>query len=329
MRYTDSPRRPRLHFWFGPLSFMDFLGAVNGNWLPGTCYEAQCWQLKAGVSAVLDDVKNNHPNDFAGMVFFATNHHNGVRVGMNQNFARLKNALFYPRDLLAAIDGGDITSEYRPYNTGLGGYNSAIIPNASGGTDPATGLGYAFNLLSSSNLSAATAVGTGGGRRGAQKIVIFETDGVPNNYRVPTFNPRGFNSYYTLSGSVTSAGNGDTTGITHAYGVIKQIVKPMATTGTTTTGPDSGHSLPNAPARVYPIAFGDLFDVDLAPSATFRPTALEFMARCAEYGGTGPAGATTLPSDQIITGPYQQRIARLRDTLERIFQGGVSVVLVE
>ncbi len=328
MRYTDSPRRPRLQFWFGPLSFMDFISAVNGNWMPGTCYEAQCWQLKAGVSAVLDDVKNNHPNDFAGMVFFALSHHNGVRVGMNQNFTRLKNALFYPRSLLNAIDSGNITNEYRPYNTSLGGYNAAEIPNSSGSTDPATGLSYAYNLLSSSNLSAATAVGTGGGRRGAQKIVIFETDGVPNSYRVPTFNPRGFNSYFTLGGTV-SDGNGSTTNMNHTYTVIQQIVKPMATTGTTTTGPDSGHSLPNAPARVFPIAFGDLFDEQLAPSATFRPTALQFLATCAQHGGTGPAGATTLPADQIITGPYQQRITRLRDTLERIFQGGVSVVLVE
>jgi hypothetical protein len=328
MRYTDSPRRPRLQFWFGPLSFMDFISAVNGNWMPGTCYEAQCWQLKAGVSAVLDDVKNNHPNDFAGMVFFALSHHNGVRVGMNQNFARLKNALFYPRSLLNAIDSGNITNEYRPYNTSLGGYNAAEIPNSSGSTDPATGLSYAYNLLSSSQLSAATAVGTGGGRRGAQKIVIFETDGVPNSYRVPTFNARGFNSYYTLGGTVSDS-NGSTTNMNHTYTVIQQIVKQMATTGTTSTGPDSGHSLPNAPARVFPIAFGDLFDEQLAPSATFRPTALQFLATCAQHGGTGPAGATTLPADQIITGPYQQRITRLRDTLERIFQGGVSVVLVE
>lgn len=330
MRYIDSPRRPRLHFWFGPTSFMDFIAAVNGNWMPGTCYEAQCWQLKAGVNAVLDDVRNNHPNDFAGMVMFATSHHNGVRVPMSQNFTRLKNALFYPRSLLTAIDGGNTTNEFRPYNTTLGGYNSAEIPNASGSTDPATGLSYAYNLLSSSNLSAATAVGTGAGRRGAQKIVIFETDGVPNNYRVPTFNARGFNSYFTVAGSVTSGSNGDTTNMNHTYTVIQQIVKPLATTGTTTgVGPDSGHSLPNAPARVYPIAFGDLFDEELAPSATFRPTALQFLAKCAEYGGTGAAGATTLPSDRIITGPYQQRIGRLRDTLERIFQSGVSVVLVE
>ncbi len=328
MRYIDSPRRPRLHLWFGPLSMIHFLTRTGrGNWLPGTCTEAQCWQLKVAVNSVLDDIKNNHPNDFAGLVYFATSHHNGVREPIGQNFTRLKNALFYPRRgaLLTNILNGDVTSEMRPYtNTTLDGYHAAEIPNAAGGTDPATGLAYAYNLLSSSTIPAAQAVGTGGGRRGAQKIIIFETDGVPNNYRVPNFVSRGFNSYYTL-GNVVGAGNGDPTGMNHAYNVIRQIVKPMALVGTTTTvGPDSGLSLPNAPARVYPIAFGDLFDEVLSPDATFRPTALNFLVQCGTLGGTGG-----LPTEQIITGPYQQRIGRLRNTLERIFQGGVSVVLVE
>lgn len=331
MRYTDSPRRPRLHMWFGPLSMLDFLSATNGNWTAGTVYEAQCWQLKAGVNAVLDDVKNNHPNDYSGLVYFAQSQHNGVRIPLGQNYKRLQNALFYPRDLVDSITAGNVTSEYRPYNnTSLGGYNSAIIPNASGGTDPGTGLGYAFNLLSPSTIPAAVSVGTGAGRRGAQKIVIFETDGVPNSYRVPTFNPRGFNSYYTLAGSVTSAGNGDATGIAHAQNIIKQMVKPMASTATTSgTGPDSGLSLPNAPTRVYPIAFGDLFDPVLAPGANFRDDAHLFLAKCAEFGGTGPAGATELSSNFVITGTYDQRITNLRNCLERIFQSGVSVVLIE
>ncbi|MBX9579855.1 MAG: Tad domain-containing protein, partial [Gemmataceae bacterium] len=66
MRYNDSPQRPRLHSWFGPLSLMDFLGNQS-NWNPGTCHEAQCWQLKAGMNSVLDDIRNNHPNDSVGM----------------------------------------------------------------------------------------------------------------------------------------------------------------------------------------------------------------------------------------------------------------------
>ncbi|HEY1189962.1 MAG TPA: pilus assembly protein TadG-related protein [Gemmata sp.] len=330
MRYTTSPLRPRLHMWFGPLSMMDFLTNVNGNWTAGTVYEAQCWQLKAGVNAVLNDVKNNHPNDYSGLVYFAQPQHNGVRIPLGQNYKRIQNALFYPRDLVDAITNGDITSEYRPYNTSLSGYTADIIPNADGGTDPPTGLGYAFNLLSPSTISAATAAGAGSGRRGAQKIVIFETDGVPNQYRKPTFNARGYNSYYTLASSVTNGNNGDLTNMGYAKGIIQQMVKQMASTATTSgIGPDSGLSLPNAPAKVYPIAFGDLFDTVRSPNATFRPTANQFLADCAFLGGTGASGQTQLPDSQIITGTYDQRITNLRNCLERIFQSGVSVVLIE
>jgi hypothetical protein len=333
MRYIDSPRRPRLHMWFGPLSMSNFLTQVNGttyNWNAGTVYEAHSWQLKAGMNSVISDVKSNHPNDYAGLVFFSSVH-NGVRVGLSQNYLALKNALFYPRSLYPQVNTGtDVTSELRPYtNTSLTGYSTSDIPNAGGSTDPDTGLMYAFNLLSPSSVSAATALGTGAGRRGAQKIIIFETDGVPNSYSAVTFNKMGYNSYYA-PGSFTSASNGDATSMSDAYSVIQQIVKPMATTATTSgTGADSGLSLGNAPARVYPIAFGDLFDSNIAPNATFRPTAQQFLANCAYYGGTGPNGATSLPTDQTITGPYSQRISRLRDCLERIFQGGVSVALVE
>lgn len=334
MRYTASPKRPRQHMWFGPLSMVHFMNRATtskDNWLPGTCYEAQNWQLKAGMQSVLEDVKNNHPNDVAGVVMFAAPQHNGIRSPMSQDYKALKNCLFYPKNLLPVINTGDITTEYRPYtNTSLSGYQDVEIPNAVGSTDPNTGLAYAYNLLSPSSIPAATALGAGGGRRGAQKLVIFETDGVPNTYRTTTFNPRGYNSYYTVGNSSGNIGNGNQTTMDEAYEVIQQIVKPMATTATTgtTTGADSGYSLPNAPARVYPIGFGDLFDVDLAPNATFRDTALDFLGHCAEYGGTGPPN-TDLSPNYVITGPYQQRINRLRDALERIFQSGTSVVLVE
>jgi hypothetical protein len=336
MRYNDSPGRPRLHFWFGPLSMMDFLGA-SSNWLPGTCTEAQCWQLKAGMNSVLDDIRNNHPNDYAGLVYFAGNHHNNIRRPMGQNFESLKNALFYPRTLLDAIDAGDTTTEIRPYTASgasISNIAADIIPNAAGSTDPNTGLAYAFNLLSpSANLP--VQYGTVRGRRGAAKVILFETDGVPNTWRgissgTQTMNPtlRGYDTFYPASGwSSGNQGNGHPTSMSEAVKVVNQIVKPMAATNG--IGLDSGLSLPNAPARVYAIAFGDLFDTDLAPAATFRSTALQFLADVAAAGGTGVAGATTLPDHQIITGPYQQRIDRLRDCMERIFQSGVSVVLIE
>jgi hypothetical protein len=335
MSYADSPNRPRLHFWFGPLSLMDFLGKP-GNWLPGTCYEAQCWQLKAGMNSVIDDLRNNRPNDYLGMVMFSADHHNGPRVAIGQNYQALKNALFYPKDLLPAINGGNTTDEMRPYDINFNSIGAEQIPNANGSTDPNTGLAYAFNVLSPSTLTPSSLYGIKG-RRGAGKLVIFETDGVPNTYRglssgTRTMNPttKGYDTYYASSTwSSGNLGNGNATSQSEAIKIINQIKKPMAAVGNPSSL-DSGLSLPNAPARVYPIAFGDLFDVDLAPNADFRTTALQFMANCAAAGNTETAGGgTTLPPLQIITGPYEQRIDRLKNCLERIFQAGVTVALVE
>src|SRR5262249_36532187 len=141
MNYTDSPTRPRLHFWFGPLSMLDFIANIGtNNWNPGTCHEAQCWQLKAGMNTVLDDVKANHPNDYLGMVMFAANGYNDMRVSMGQDYTTLKNALFYPKSLLSTIKTGNVQSEVRPYDSSWTQVAADEIPNANGTTDPNTGL---------------------------------------------------------------------------------------------------------------------------------------------------------------------------------------------
>jgi hypothetical protein len=286
------------------------------------------------MNAVLDDVRNNHPNDYVGLVMFAADSYNGIRRPMGQNYSSLKNALFYPKSLLDAIDGGDVQSEIRPHDENFTSVDGDEIPNANGSTDPNTGLAYGYNLLSPSSLLGSE-YGTVRGRRGASKVIIFETDGVPNTYRglssgTRTMNPtlRGYNTYYaTSTWSSGNIGGDETLPRTEAVKVVQQIVKPVATT--TGTGLDSGLSLPNAPARVYPIAFGDLFDTVASPNADYRPTALQFLADIAAAGNTGASGATTIPSTQIITGNYQQRIDRLKDCMQRIFQSGVAVVLIE
>ncbi|MBA4192299.1 MAG: hypothetical protein C0467_30380 [Planctomycetaceae bacterium] len=330
MPYNDSPNRPRLHFWFGPLTMMDFMG-ISANWLPGTSNEAQCWQLKAGMNSVLDDIKNNHPNNYVGLSLFSYSHHNGIRSPMGQNFKALKNALFFPKSLLNTINlensTTSVTCEIRPYNTSFSGVSNNEIPNAIGSTDPNTGLGYAFNLLSPSATLPTGTYGTTKARRGASKMVIFETDGVPNSYRNFTFNKAGYDSYYSDSTGGVSGSNGDATSISSAIAIITQMKVQMATTNG--AGTDSGLSLPNAPVRVYPIAFGDLFDVALAPAATFRPTALKFMADVGAAGNTNAAGLSSPPANQIITGVYQNRIDTLKTCMENIFQSGVGVTLVE
>src|SRR5262249_25677680 len=74
MHYYDNPLHPRMHFWFGPMTMLAFLGGDNNlpyNWWPGTCHEAHCWHLKAGIQSALSDIQKNHPNDWAALAFFS------------------------------------------------------------------------------------------------------------------------------------------------------------------------------------------------------------------------------------------------------------------
>src|SRR5262249_51150204 len=74
MNYTDDVKRPKYHFWFGPMTWVDWLGNYNTGkfgW-PGNCHEAQAWACKVGIQTAIDDIRNNHPSDFVGLVYFSS-----------------------------------------------------------------------------------------------------------------------------------------------------------------------------------------------------------------------------------------------------------------
>lgn len=320
MNYSDVPARPRLHFWFGPMSMMMFISSRIGtgssttsrNWDPGTIAEAQTWQLKAGIRSALEDIKNNHPNDQAGMTFFAGTNFTTTQAAMSQDWDNLKNALYYPKTLLAGIKAGGSTlnTEKRPYTSSFGNALIGDLPNGNGSTDPVSGFALAYNLLSSSTTISGT------GRRGATKIVIFETDGVPNSRRTFNFTAAGANSYYTSTATTGSGSNGDATCIAQALAIVDQIVASTSA---------NGFSLDNSDARVYPIAFGDLF----SSTSSYKASALSFLQEVAYRGKSSDSLATPLPAYQIIVGTADQRIESLRSSFERILQSGVQVTLIE
>jgi Flp pilus assembly protein TadG len=316
MNYTDVPARPRMHFWFGPASMLAFLSTRLGssndrNMNAGTLAEAQTWQLKAGIRSAIDDIRNNHPNDQAGTTYFAGTNYTTIRVEMGQDWETLKNGLYYPKSLLAGIkDGSAPNAEKRPYTSSFGEALVGDLPNGNNGTDPVSGFALAYNLLSSS-----TAI-SGTGRRGATKIVIFETDGVPNGWRQFNFSAAGPNSHYTSTSTTGSGSNGDATSINKTYEVIDQIVAPTAS---------NGFSLENSDARVYPIAFGDLF----SSNSTFKTSALNFLQNVAFKGKSSDSASNPLPAYQVIVGTADERVEALRTSFERILQSGVQVTLIE
>jgi Flp pilus assembly protein TadG len=318
MNYADNPNRPRMHFWFGPATMLAFLSTRTPlkNWWAGTTHEAQAWQLKAGIQSGLADIRANHPNDQAGLAYFAHPNFNTVRVPMGQDWDTLRNALFYPQTLLSGIKGGDTDTERRPYTAGFGSTLVGDLPNANGNTDPNAGLAMAYNLLSAAPGYT--------GRRGAAKVVIFETDGVPNAYQSLNFVADGPRSYYQFQGPGALVANGDAGVISQALDVVQQIAAPA----TAAAGSPAGFSRPGSPARVYALAFGDLFD-PAVPAASFKGTALNFLLQVQQYGNTSGPDDAAIPPAQVITGPYRTRIDNLRTALERILQNGVQVTLIE
>lgn len=325
MNYTDTPSMPRMHFWFGPLTMLGFIGDRNNSygWLAGTTHQAQCWQLKAGMNSALDDIKNNHPNDYCSLQFFAYYNFQAPRVTMGQNFSRLKNALFYPYSLLSALDSGDTTTELRPYTSSLGNAQVGNLPNANGGTDPVSGFAQAFNTLSWSSAAYNartspnnTSANGGSGRKGAAKIVIYETDGVPNQRPGWTYkNPGADNAYWQEGGGSPGSSAADDS--------IQVAVKMSLQQGS------GGMSLPNNSCKVYCLAFGDLF---ATPYSTAAQNGLSYLLDVQKAGNTSPATASgwaAFPSGQVIGGTYSQRITKLRSAMEAIMQSGIQVTLIE
>jgi hypothetical protein len=368
MAYDDCPVHPRLHMWFGPLTMLGFLSInsnnLDYNWFAGTTYEAQTWQLKAGIQSALDDIKKNHPNDLAALNFwssydgYATTDPAG-RVAMGKNYDKMKNSLFYPFSIINTL--GTVTNEKVPYATASAGSSNpsgldftnfeSDIPLGSGGTNPSMGLMLAYNQFNWT--------GSYTGRKGASKIVILETDGVANqkcNGTLSTISGGGGTKHWTSvtnGGSAPSPTNGhpdalnpaitlawligqDAAG-SHAwptFSAYTAVTGLPATTpakhtgwsGMTSTGP--GFSTTRLPARVHTLAFGYLFED--STTSGLKTRALEFLRNVQLATGTPPDATTgTIESYKIIIGTYDQRISKIREAMERIMQGGIQIALIE
>ncbi len=149
MYYKDNPLRPGTHFWFGPMSMVDFLGNYNMwyqitpscsrfCWWPGTCHEAPMYACKLGIQAALTGISNNHPNDWVSMAMFSTpcesnndgGRFNRVRVGLGMNYSNMQDSLWYPPATV-----GSSSSTVTPYDA-----NNLEVPRAMGGTCYSMGL---------------------------------------------------------------------------------------------------------------------------------------------------------------------------------------------
>ena len=343
MNYGDNPQRPILSFWFGPMTMVDFLGNYNlwytglpgisdaslFCWWPGTCHESPMYACKLGIQAALNDMQNNHPNDMISMIMFSTpltssgdtgaDRFNRVRVGLSQNYTTLTDSLWYPPATV-----GNPSATVTPYDS-----DNLEVPRAMGGTCYAMALMLAYNQFSGSsalvnyNTSTLPPVNAydagGGGRVGAQKIVIFETDGAPNVTASATLvNGGAYNSYYQVRYNSASPATSQYPTAVNGYAdndatVVNQAVALVTQMAAQSTA--NGYSTPSKPLLLNCIAFG--------PQIT--------AAGLTTLNQMQTAGNVTdnMPSYKVINGSASTYASSLQTAFSTILQDGVQVSLIQ
>ncbi len=327
MDYLDNPKRPRLRYWFGPLSLVDFMGNYNQNrfWWPGTCHEASMYSCKLGVQAALQDTQRNHPNDLVTLIYFnspkyaptGSGRFNQVRVPLGRNYVRMIDSLWFPPSTLDSPN-----SSITPYSPDMN-----EVPHASGGTCTVMGLMLAYNQFSSNpslrNFTPGSVSGIAGGlgRQGAEKLIILETDGMANTLAAAGFSNAGpFNSYYNIRQPGEYPTNSGPAVDAQVYSVVDQICALDSNN-------PPGYSTSRKPVKIHCIAFGALFEPANFSASTTQ--ALTLLQTIQYKGKTQSSPSLPLAASKIITGDADTRVEKLRQALSAIMQDGVQVSLIE
>jgi hypothetical protein len=160
----------------------------------------------------------------------------------------------------------------------------------------------------------------GMGRKGAQKVIIFETDGLPNTSATASLVSAGTYKYYKVRYNMNNQGssefptvsastNNNSTVVNQIYSVVQQLASDYGTS--------------RNPFRLYAIGFGPVFQ---GPDAS---AALQTLQTMQYYAGTQSSASTPLPSSQIITGTDAQMSANMTSTFTNILQNGVQIALTQ
>ncbi len=290
MSYTDNPLRPNLRYWFSPILMVDYLQNYNmanniSNYFfmqPGDSYEAPIYTAKQAYVAAVNTMQYNHPNDWFTVVPYswprtsatATGRLNCVRCPLGTNYNYATAALLFPFSTINA-DGSANNTEITPYaadpaTAAIPSSDFADTPRADGDTSFAMALMLCYNQFAvtsptdttlrsyatSSPITFPSGMAGGMGRKGAQKVVIFETDGLPNCSATASLVNAGSYSYYKIrynmnnpSSSEYPSINATTINNSAVLSQIYTLVQNLASTYGTTRNP----------FRLYAVGFGPVF----------------------------------------------------------------------
>jgi hypothetical protein len=322
------------------MTMVDFIGNYNMNrmWWPGTCHEAPLYACKLAVRGALSDCENNHPNDFMSLILFSVprdsatdsgDRFNTVRVPMGKNYPLMQSSLWYPQATLNA-DGTNAGTDITPYDAA-----NVDTPRAYGGTCYSMGLMLAYNQFQFTQQtdtvlrkwvppSTAIPEGLAGGmgRKGAQKMIIFMTDGAPNTRAAATFRSSATPKHFAVRYNPNNPGGSEypaTSGTpdndpavrSEIYGIIDQL--------------KADHGSGRRPFRLHTIGFGPVFD-------TTNPNQPENLATLQnmQYRGNSQTNPNTpLDPFKIVTGSDSVVIQKLAEAITTIMQGSIQIVLLE
>jgi Flp pilus assembly protein TadG len=355
MSYTDNPARPLLRYWFSPILMVDYLHNYNlyqnvGNYYvmqPGDSYEAPIYTAREGFQGSINSMQNNHPNDWFTLALYARprnsaadnlNRFNCVHCPLGTNYDYAIASLYFPFSTFNA-DGSSNGTEITPYDgdaaTGsVPAANFSDVPRAKGGTCFAMALmlcynqfavtsttdGTLRNYVSNTPITFPGGMAGGMGRKGAQKVIIFETDGIPECRASASLVSGGSYNYYQIRydmnvpasseyPTVLETFDGDPVVSNQVYSLIDQL---NSTYGTTRN-----------PFKLYAIGFGPVF------SGADASIALNVLQNMQYHGNTQSDPSTGLPSNQIITGTDAQMSANLVSVYTSILQNGVQIALIK
>ena len=242
-----------------------------------------------------------------------------MRVPLGQNYTSLTESLWYPPATL----GTSSTATVTPYDA-----NNLEVPRAMGGTCYAMALMLAYNQFSSNSSlqtyntgqSSTRGDAGGNGRNGAQKIIIFETDGAPNTTASANFNNNGaYQSYYSVRYNSTSPSEQRVSHQRQRLQRQRLARSPRRSTACARNwpprAPAGGYSTPSRPLLIHCLAFGPQGTNGAADASTrCRPSA---------------TSTTACPATRSSTAPPATIISNLQTAIDKILQDGVQVSLIQ
>jgi Flp pilus assembly protein TadG len=341
MNYLDNPRRPRHRFWFGPMTMVQFL--LNYGQMPGTANDVSMGTAKHGVEAALVDIKNNHPNDLVSLILFnrptlkddpkGLGSFSQAQVELTNNYNNLINLMYYPPD----TNSGQMLGEVRLFDPNDLRWSRSPRASSDFWYDTATdyGLMVAYNQFSGTPYYTDTSQSPpvtlgGGGRTGASRLVILETDGMANvatstgtvfnPQPAPPQSPNGVNnSFYMIGPTDTVVGDPVPS---HAGPAALAVAKTLTNPVNDPSNP--GFSTPSKPVNIFCIAFGKIF---ASPNAE-QTSALTFLNQLTNINAP-PNGNAQPKTVTIVIGTQKDRETGMKNAFTAIMDSDIPVSLIK